>query len=77
MEAGDQLGFGFGQIEGNAVRFGDGGGEIAEEADDLRDDVPARNEVQVVAALALDDSLKFSVPASSSTPTTEIVSETS
>ena len=32
---GDQFGFRFGQIEGNAIRFRDGGREIAQEADNL------------------------------------------
>ena len=37
VEAGDQFGFRFGQVERNAVRFGNGGGDVAEEADDLRE----------------------------------------
>ena len=53
VEAADEFGFAFGKIEGSAIGFGDGGHEIAEEADDLRDDVPARNKMQVIARSAM------------------------
>ena len=37
VESGDQFGFRFGQVERDAVGFRDRGGDIAEEADDLRE----------------------------------------
>ena len=43
MEAGDKLGFRFRKVEGDAVGFRDRGDEKAEEAEDLRKDVPAEN----------------------------------
>ena len=42
MVAGDELGLGFGEVEGRAVGLGVGGHEVDEEGDDLEaaEDVP-------------------------------------
>ena len=57
MIAGDEFRLGFGEVEGSAVRFGVGGHDVDEEANDLEapKDVPAK---QAVCALAVDDIAK-------------------
>ncbi len=78
METGDKFGFRFRQIEGNTVGFGDGRRDVAEKADDLRNHMPARNEIAGSSRIDRSTmSLKLRVPAMSSTPTTESVRETS
>ena len=70
MEAADQLGFRFDQIERRAVRFGDRRDQIDDEADDLRDDEPhPRLRVTIVASDV--------EPARISTPITDIDIESS
>ncbi len=59
MESRDQFGFRFGQIERHAVGFRHRRSEVAQEADDLRHDIPARDEMQVVAALAFDHGVEI------------------
>src|SRR5882762_375377 len=63
VKAGDEFGFGFGEIEGDAIGFRDGGDEEAEKAEDLREgsakNVPAENaaesEKAVAVGLIVDD----------------------
>ena len=52
--AGDEFGFGLGQVEGRAVGLGVGGHEVDEEGDELEaaEDVPRE---QAVGGLAVDD----------------------
>ena len=44
-----------GKIKGNAVRFGDRGGDITEKTDDLRERRASGESMPVVAALAVDN----------------------
>ena len=57
MKAGDELGFGFGQVEWDAIGFGDGGDKEAQEAEDLRErsgkDIPAEDAAQSEKAVAV------------------------
>ena len=59
LKAGDELGFGFGQIERHAVGLGESGDQKDDEAQNLRhrslEDVPAGEESEVKAALRLND----------------------
>ena len=58
MESGDQFVFGFWEIEGDAVGFGEGGDHEDAEAKNLRErslkNCPARDEAEVESALAVD-----------------------
>src|SRR6266403_1949484 len=57
VETGDEFGFGFGEIEGDAIGFRYGGNEEAEEAEDLREgaakNVPAKNAAQAEKAVTI------------------------
>ena len=54
MVAGDELGFGLGEVEGSAVGLGVGGHDVDEEGDELEaaEEVPGE---QAVGALTVDD----------------------
>src|SRR5579859_1973109 len=61
VEAGDEFGFSFRQIEGHAVGFGNGGDKEAEKTHDLRkamnaEDIPAQE--AVLAAVLLIDNFR-------------------
>src|SRR6266481_5640311 len=57
VKAGDQFGFGLGEIEGDAIGFRYGGYEEAEEPEDLRKwsakNVPAKNAAESEKAVAI------------------------
>src|SRR5271154_2740929 len=55
--AGDEFGFGFGQVEGGAVGLGVGGHDVDEEGDELEatEEVPREH---AMCALAVDDVAK-------------------
>src|SRR5262249_36816125 len=63
VETGDEFGFGFGKIEGSAIRLRDGRGEEADKPNYLRercgDDVPSGEQSpKDASALAFDNALK-------------------
>src|SRR6266436_6417488 len=57
VKAGDEFGFGFWEVEGDAIGFRYGGYEEAEEAEDLREgtakNVPAENAAESEKAVAI------------------------
>src|SRR5882672_7511063 len=57
MKAGHEFGFGFRKVEGDAIGFGHGGYEEAEEAEDLREgsakNVPTKNAAESEKTVAI------------------------
>ena len=58
VKAGNELGFGFGQVEGDAIGFGECGSQENDEAEDLWDrrseDAPLGDQAEVESCLAVD-----------------------